>query len=151
MERRKNRFDVLKDTWVDRYFELPCIDRAFLVGFLAALLGFGLDQLAHLFGYSWFAERLIENAVEGVVIGAIVYWLSHLREKRMERRMREIGFLNHHIRNAMQTIAFATMGLPDEQERDAVIDRCVRRVTDALSRLNREHDGLMAESSIFAV
>jgi hypothetical protein len=151
VERRKNRFDVLKDTWVDRYFDLPCIDRAFLVGFLAMLLGFGLDQIAHLFGYPWYAERLLSNAVEGVVIGAIVYWLSALREKRMERRMREIGYLNHHIRNAMQTIAFATMGLSDEKERDAVIDLCVRRVTDALSRLNREHDVLIAESSILAV
>jgi hypothetical protein len=148
MERRKDRFDAWKDHWIDRYFDLPCWDRAFLVGFLAALLGFALDEVAHLFGYPWYVERLVENAVEGFLIGCFVYWLSCLREKRMVRRMREIGFLNHHIRNAMQTIELAATEIADAQQRLAVIDQSVHRVVETLSRISRETDDLERESSL---
>jgi hypothetical protein len=147
MERRKDRFDAWKYHWIDRYFDLPCMDRAFLVGFLAALLGFALDQVAHLFGYPWYVERLVENVVEGLVIGGFVYWLSCLRERRLLRRMREIGFLNHHIRNAMQAIELAATGITDAQHR-AAVDVSVRRVVETLSRINRESDQLTLESGL---
>jgi hypothetical protein len=146
MERRKNRIGAWKDTWIDRYFDLPLWGRAFLIGILAALLGFALDEVAHLLGYPWHVERLLENAVEGVVIGAVVFRLSRSREKRMERRMKEIGFLNHHIRNAMQTIKLAAIEIADSQERIAAIDLSVRRVVETLSRINRETDELDVES-----
>ena len=146
MERRKTHIDVWKDTWIDRYFDLPLWGRALLVGSLAALLGFALDGAAHLFGYPWFYERLSENAVEGLVIGFVVFRLYRLREQRMARRMREIGFLNHHIRNAMQTIELAAREIGDAKQRVAV-DLSVRRVVETLSRINRESDELALESS----
>ena len=146
MERRKNRIDVWKDTWIDRYFDLPLWGRAVLIGVLAALLGLALDEAAHAFGHPWFLERILENILEGFVIGFVVFRLSCLREKRMERRMREIGFLNHHIRNAMQTITLATTEMADAQQRMAMIDLSVRRVVETLSRINRESDELTLES-----
>jgi hypothetical protein len=148
MERFKNHHDFWKDTWIDRYFDLPLWGRAVLIGFLAAVLGVGLDEMAHAFGYPWFFERLIENATEGIVIGAVVFWLSLLREQRIERRIREIGFLNHHIRNAMQTIELATMHIADAGERQTVIDLSVRRVTETLYRIGRESDELSLESGL---
>jgi hypothetical protein len=138
MERRKNHID----TWIDRYLYLPCKSRAILVGFLAALMGIATDEALHALNYPWFSERVLENALEGVVIGAVVFWLSNLREKRMERRMREIGFLNHHIRNAMQTIALAAIETTDAQQRVAMIDTSVRRVVESLARINSESDEL---------
>ncbi len=51
MERRKKHFDVWKDTWVDHYLDLPCKGRAVLVGLLAAVFGFALDEAAHTFKY----------------------------------------------------------------------------------------------------
>lgn len=148
MERRKDHFEYWKDRWIDSYFDLSCMDRAFLVGFLAALVGYALDQVAHLFGYPWYVERLLENAVEGFVIGSVVYWFNCLREKRMVRRMREIGFLNHHIRNAMQAIELAATGIADAQQRVVVIDQSVHRVVETLSRINRETDDLERESRL---
>jgi len=147
MERRKNRIRHWKDTWIDHYFDLPLWARALLVGILAALVGVALDEAAHLSGYVWFSERLLENGVEGLVIGFLVFWLSRLREKRMERRMREIGFLNHHIRNAMQAIKLAATGIADPKQREAV-DLSVRRVVETLSRINRESDELDVESNM---
>ena len=146
MERRKNHIDVWKDTWVDHYLDLPCKGRAVLVGLLAALFGVALDEAAHAFKYPWFVERVLENALEGLVIGLIVFWLGCLHDKRMERRMREIGFLNHHIRNAMQTISLAATETEDTQQRVAVIDMSVRRVVETLSKVNRESDELTLES-----
>jgi hypothetical protein len=62
--------------------------------------------------------------------------MSRLREKRIKRRMREIDFLNHHNRNAMQTITLAAT------ERVATIDLSVRRVVETLSAISRESDEL---------
>jgi len=146
MERRKNRFEAWKGTWMDHYFDLTCKSRAVLVGIVVAALGIAMDEAARVFEYPWFFERVLENVLEGLVIGLVVYWMSCLREKRIERRMREIGFLNHHIRNAMQTITLAATEIPDAQQRMAMIDLSVRRVVETLSRINRESDELTVES-----
>ena len=141
MERRKNSVGVWTAAWMDHYFDLPLWGRAVLMGFVAALLMFVMDEVAHLFGYPWYMERLLENALEGIVVGFIVFWLGSMRKKRMERRMREIAFLNHHIRNAMQAIAFAATGISDAEEREAV-EASVRRVVETLSKINRETNEL---------
>src|SRR5262245_27278965 len=117
MERRKNHFNVWKDTWIDHYLDLPSRGRAVLVGVVAAVLGIAMDEAARAFEYPWFFERVLENVFEGLVIGLVVYWMSRSREKRVERRMREISFLNHHIRNAMQTITLAATETADAQQR----------------------------------
>src|SRR5215469_4938347 len=148
MERRKNHIHVWKETWIDRYLDLPCKGRAILVGLVAAVLGVAMDEAARAFEYPWFFERVLENLVEGLVIGFVVYWMSRLREKRIERRMKEIGFLNHHIRNAMYTNASAATEIADAQLRMAMIDQSVRRVVETLSRINRESDELTLESRL---
>ena len=129
-------------TWIDRFLDLPCKSRAVLVGIVVAVLGVAMDEAARVFDYPWFFERVLENVFEGVVIGFVVYWMSRLREKRIERRMREIDFLNHHIRNAMQTISLAAVDSADAQERMAMIDLSVRRVVETLSAISRESDEL---------
>lgn len=148
MERRKNHIRDWKDTWIDHFFDLPLWGRALLIGILASILAFALDEVAHVFGYPWYLERIVQNALEGIVIGVVVYRLSRLREKRVERRMKEIGFLNHHIRNAMQAIKVAAAGITDAQERMAVIDMSVSRVVETLSRISRENDELELESHL---
>ena len=148
MDRHKNDIDFWKDTWINHYFDMPLWGRALLIGFLAALLGFSLDELAHLFGYPWFFERLGENAAEGIVIGLVVFWLSLLREQRLRRRVREIGFLNHHIRNAMQAIELATTDIADAQQRRAAVNLSINRVVESLSRISRQGDELSLEGGI---
>lgn len=145
MKRRERLIGIWNVKWISHYFDLTLLGRAALLGFLAALLGFILDEAARLFGYPWFYERFLENAVEGLLIGVIVFWLSILREERMQRRMREVAYLNHHIRNAMQTIELVSVGMADTQQRLALINLSVRRVTETLSRISRETDELDLE------
>jgi len=79
MKNRTNLLHIWKASWIDHYyFDLPLWGRAVLLGFLAALLGFILDEGAHAFGYPWFYERLLENGVEGVAIGLVVFWFEPL-------------------------------------------------------------------------
>jgi len=146
MERRKNHVTPGKRTWIEHYFDLPLWGRAILVGSVAASLMFSMDETAHLFGYPWFYERVLEDGTEGFLIACVVFWLSRIREQRVDRRMKEIGFLNHNIRNAMQTIELAVTGIQDHEHRAAVIDSSVRRVVDTLHRINRADDESALES-----
>ena len=148
MERRKNHIDAWKQSWIDRYLDLPCKGRGVLVGLVTVALGVAMDEATRVFEYPWFFERVLENVFEGLVIGYVVYWMGLLRERRMERRMREIGFLNHHIRNAMQTITLAATEMADAQQRMAIIDQSVRRVVETLSTISRESDELNVESRL---
>jgi hypothetical protein len=140
MERRTNSLGAWKASWPDSFYGLSLWGRAVVVGVLAAFLGFALDEIAHVLGYPWFSERLLENSVEGLIIGYAVYWLSRSREQRMQRRMKEIGFMNHHIRNAMQAIELAAASVDDAQERLGMIQVAVRRVIDTLAKVTRETD-----------
>ena len=142
VERRKNQLNIWKDTCIDRFLNLSCKGRAVLVGLVIAVLGVAMDEAARLFEYPWFFERVLENVFEGLVIGFVVYWMGRLREKRMERRMKEVGFLNHHIRNAMQAIKLAATETADAQARTEMIDQSVRRVVETLSAISRENDEL---------
>jgi len=60
--------------------------------------------------------------------------------------MKEIGFLNHHIRNAMHTIELAATAIADHQQRVSVIHGSVCRVVETLSSVNRQSDELTMES-----
>ena len=55
----------------------------------------------------------------GLVGAALVYVLSlreHQRQQYVECRLRVIAEMNHHIRNAMHTIAFAVKETADTQQ-----------------------------------
>jgi hypothetical protein len=146
MERRKYHVTLGKRTWADHYFDLPLWGRAVLIGLVAGLFLLSMDETAHLFGYPWIYERLGEDASEGFLVTCVVFWLSRLREQRVDRRMKEIGFLNHNIRNAMQTIELAATGIEDPGQRVAMIDSSVRRVVNTLCRINRADDELSPDS-----
>jgi hypothetical protein len=129
-----------KHKWIDRFFDYPLWGRAVLLGILAGLLGFVLDEISHAFGYPWFYERLLENLIEGLVIGYVVYWLSNLRDRRLKRRVTEVGYMNHHIRNAMQAIELAVTNIADARQRLAVVQEAVARVTDTLAKITDDTD-----------
>jgi hypothetical protein len=147
MEHQENRVESWRDSYVDHFLGLPLWVRIALVAVLGALVGMALDEALHVFGYNWLAEREVENVVEGLVVAASVYWLSHLHHKRMMRRVKEINFLNHHVRNAMQAIELAVSGIQDSKRRMEVVDLSVRRVIETLSKVSRESDEAKLEEN----
>jgi hypothetical protein len=79
----------------------------------------------------------ISDAFTGVVAGALFFQLmlyGHRRRREVEQRLEMIAEMNHHIRNALQVIAFSRH-LPPDKEPLAAIDESVRRIQWALREL----------------
>ena len=82
-----------------------------LVIVLVWLVGYGFDRLLAHDGVTRFDILLITNGLTGLVAGFLFYSLTNY--ERMQRnivsqRLRTIAEMNHHIRNSLQVITYAT-------------------------------------------
>jgi len=83
----------------------------FLIMLLVWLVGYGFDRLLARDGVTRFDILLTSNALTGIVAGFLFYSLSNnerLRRNAMRERLTTIADMNHHIRNALQVITYAT-------------------------------------------
>ncbi|HEX2328450.1 MAG TPA: hypothetical protein VHN74_06990 [Candidatus Angelobacter sp.] len=140
MDWHGNQIEVLKHEWIDHYFKLPPWGRGLWIGVLTAAVGFALDIILHACSESWLIDRIGKNVLEGIAIGFVAFKLSCLRDKRIRHRMKEIEFMNHHIRNAMHTIRLATTEIVDPHVRLSLIDSSLQRVVTTLSRITHASD-----------
>jgi hypothetical protein len=102
---------------------------------------YGIDLAArHFTNWNWHWERLACNALEAVVLGSIASRLSRLREERVLRRQREMGYLNHHVRNSLAVIEMAAKQLVDIEHRATTVRRASRRICRVLEQLSRNED-----------
>jgi hypothetical protein len=102
-----------------------------LAGAAVALFGLGLDYfLVHEERFRSFTASLVLNVVFGIFVAVLVNrLLAHEHEKRARvlGRLAVIDEMNHHIRNALQVIAFKTVSSPNAAE-VAEITRAVDRI-----------------------
>lgn len=80
---------------------------------------------------------IVSNALVAVLAATLVFTLlAYGREqrRRIEVRMEALSEVNHHIRNALQALAFAAGALKDRKE-SAAIDEAILRIQWALSEL----------------
>lgn len=89
-------------------------------------------------------------ALDAGSVGLLVAVLTYLeiaalrfRRERIDSELRLVGELNHRVRNALQTIAYAAR-LPEAKNQVEIIEDCVRRIDGALrelfpSRTSREN------------
>ena len=93
---------------------LICIGLAFLVWGV----GFGFDRLLARDGVTRTEILATSNGLTGLVAGLLFYNLAlkeRIRREIMRDRLRIIAEMNHHIRNALQVITYATaVGKDDE-------------------------------------
>ncbi len=78
---------------------------------LVWLVGFGFDRLLARDGIARVDILLTSNALTGIVAGFLFYSLSNnerMRRRLVQERLRTIAEMNHHIRNALQVITYAT-------------------------------------------
>lgn len=83
---------------------------AFFLSFiLIAGVGFAFDRLLLREGMPRLGVLLLSNALTGLVAGAL-YLQSKLRaqerQRLLEERLQKIAEINHHVRNALQVVAF---------------------------------------------
>jgi hypothetical protein len=78
---------------------------------LVWIVGFGFDRLLARDGVTRIDILLTSNALTGIVAGFLFYSLANierLRRNALRERLRTIAEMNHHIRNALQVITYAT-------------------------------------------
>jgi hypothetical protein len=116
--------------------------RALIFGCFLGLLGAGWSMILHAHGLTDKDEVWIENAFTGTVAGGLVFFYLEERRLRTSKRMDEIAFLNHHIRNALNAINLSSYAADDSVRLEIVADAS-RRIENTLRKLSeQEHVAL---------
>lgn len=82
-----------------------------LVVVLVWIIGYGFDRLLVRDGVPRFDILVTSNALTGIVAGFLFFSLTNnerLRRNIISQRLRTIAEMNHHIRNSLQVITYAT-------------------------------------------
>jgi hypothetical protein len=125
---------------VARYDESPLWLRTAIWGLIALLSVFSVGSILHVFNLPWRLEELAESVTIAAVAMSTVAVLLRSRERRIRRRFQEIGFLNHHIRNALTVIEMAQNYAKEAAEREALIASSTLRIQLCLQKVSREED-----------
>jgi hypothetical protein len=100
---------------------------------LFLLIGVAGDYAARHFGL----ERdllYVNDVISALIIGGLVFTYERRRQRRVRERLEIIQLMNHHVRNALQVIAF-TPHTKQREENIAQIDEAVKRIEWALREI----------------
>jgi hypothetical protein len=101
--------------------------RGLLSGIAIAAVLVAVDQLAvrlELHG----SGRIIDDVVGGLAVGLLVYTYERRRSRYLSERLHTIHLMNHHVRNALQTISWSRYTNDDRQQ--------VEHIRDAVGRID---------------
>jgi hypothetical protein len=100
---------------------------------LFLLIGVAGDYAASRFGLE--KDLLyVNDVISALIIGALVFSNERRRRRRVLQRLEIIQLMNHHVRNALQVIAF-TPHTAQREENIAQIDEAVKRIEWALREI----------------
>jgi hypothetical protein len=105
-----------------------------LVILLVWIVGYGFDRLLARDGVPRFDILLTSNALTGIVAGFLFFSLTNyerLRRNVVSQRLRTIAEMNHHIRNSLQVITYATATQKNAESME-MIRNSVERIEWAL-------------------
>ncbi len=104
--------------------------KSFAVGLCVFSLGSVLAAWLNLHNvHGWLA--FMDNILTGIAAGLMVLLYERWRQRDIERKLRTIRLMNHHVRNALQIVSAASYGLDGTEQRSRVQD-AVRRIEWAL-------------------
>ena len=104
-------------------------------------VGFGFDRLLARDGVTRTDILLTSNALTGIVTGLLFFSLSNNERQRrqlVQERLRTIAEMNHHIRNALQVITYASAA-ENPTESVEMIRSSVERIEWALREVLPGH------------
>jgi ABC-type multidrug transport system fused ATPase/permease subunit len=107
---------------------------------IALVSVFSVGTILHVFRLPWGLELLAESVTIAAVAMSAVTALLKNRERRIRRRFQEIGYLNHHIRNALTVIEMAQNYAKKAEEREELIASSSLRIQLCLQKVSREED-----------
>jgi len=114
---------------------------SFLVVLVVGALGLGFDWLLLKEGVKRLDVMVLSNGLTGVAVGLLYLQLSRIeRERRAQVRqqLHTIAEMNHHIRNALQVIAYASTAT-DKTQSVELIRQSVERIEWALREVLPSH------------
>jgi len=112
-----------------------------LVALVVSVIGFAMDRLLMREGLHRIEIIALSNSLTGVVAGLLYLQVTRVeRERRAatQERLRTIADMNHHIRNALQIIAYASSAA-DRSESVDLIRSSVERIEWALREVLPGH------------
>jgi hypothetical protein len=103
---------------------------SFALGFGIFLLGVVLRTLLDRFGVSG-TTAVVDDLLIGILAGLLVFAYERHQHKLVLEKMRVIAEMNHHVRNALQTILYSPF-LKEQAEQVRTIQEGTRRIEWAL-------------------
>ena len=99
------------------------------MGFCVFLLGSALAEWLSFHNIHGFLA-LVDNFMAGIGAGLIVLLYERSRQREIDKKLRTIRLMNHHVRNALQVISTASDSV--ETEQPTMVQDAVRRIEWAL-------------------
>ena len=113
--------------------------RSICYGLAAFVIIFGIDLVWHLGArLGWVGERLAADSLEAIALALIAAYLLQLREKRILRQNRQIGYLNHHVRNSLALLKMVEHQLETKQATS--VHHAIHRIRSVLEQVSRDED-----------
>ncbi len=132
---------------LERYERRSVAAKAISWGLLVTLVGLMLDDLTSRLDTTWLNQRLIENTIEGLLFTVLVWIVLSARDRRLQRRFKEVGYLNHHIRNSLTVIEMAEGYVAEASERLEMVKQASSRIRRCIEKISREEDCEIDERS----
>jgi hypothetical protein len=111
----------------------PPFVQALLFGAFTAMLLILLDRLSIRFGLSE-SQRIVDDLAGGLIAGLVVFGYARVRTSYLEDRLKTVELMNHHIRNALQVIRYASYLQPENQQVEQV-ESAINRIDWALREI----------------
>ena len=104
---------------------------SFLLGFGLFMLGAVLETVVHeddsnITGY-------LDDLIMGVVAGVVVFAYEQRRSREIRKKLAMISAMNHHVRNALQTISYVPY--TEQAKQIVLIQQSVNRIQWALQEI----------------
>lgn len=108
------------------------ISFSFLLGFGLFVLGAGLQGVLQGRGITR-TNLYLDDLVLGVLAGLMAFAYEHRRSRDLRQKLAVISAMNHHVRNALQTIAYVPY--TEQAKQMLLIQQSVNRIQWALNEI----------------
>ncbi|HSK43146.1 MAG TPA: hypothetical protein VLA83_04575 [Candidatus Binatia bacterium] len=108
------------------------ISLSFLLGFGLFVLGAGLQGVLQGHGLTRISLYL-DDLVLGVLAGLMAFAYEHRRSRELRQKLAVISAMNHHVRNALQTISYVPY--TEQAKQILLIQQSVNRIQWALKEI----------------
>jgi hypothetical protein len=126
----------MNSSGMSRLPKVPSLRRrisfSFMLGFALFLLGAVLQGVLQQRGVTG-ANAYIDDLVLGVLAGLVVFAYEHRRSRELRQKLAVISAMNHHVRNALQTISYVTYA--EQAKQMLLIQQSVNRIQWALDEI----------------